>query len=90
MKRALELKCRLLRNCPLDDLTGLGVDQREAEIRGPLPKTTNMHAMVGIIRVCPWVTIDEPVLQRAIHENASLRAVAVTALALPARTASRR
>ena len=70
----------------VEDLAGVAIDQGEAEMGGPRTQAVQ-HALLvgGVVGGGPGVLVQQAVLERAVDEIASLRAVAGMALALPTR-----
>ena len=74
-----------------EDFPGAEVNEAKSERRRPLfDVAEHAGAVLGVVPVRAGVLIDEAAFQGAVDEDGNLRAVAVIALALPARAARRR
>ena len=77
---------RLLRNCALEQLAGFAVEEREAEMGGTLAQAVkDADAVLGIVGGGAGILVHQALPEDAYTRIASLRAVAVMALALPTR-----
>jgi len=60
----------LLRNCSLDDLTGLAIDQYETKILCTLTQAAeDTSPMLSVVGVSARITIDEPIFQGAVDQD---------------------
>jgi hypothetical protein len=56
-----------------EDFTSLLIDERKAQTRGPLAQLSEVPcALVGVVRMCAGIFVDEVTFEHVIHEDGEL------------------
>ena len=87
----MQVFSQLLRNCGLEQLSGLQLDEREAHLQGATAQTAQeLRVVLGIVRLGARILVAQVALERAVDQDRQCACGGGEGFRFPVRAANRR